>query len=109
MSAMTRKEPQFTWGPNQQDAFQSMKDRLCTAHVLAYPNFKLPFILSTDASRFASGAIFSQVQDGLERPVCYATRQTNKAEQAYATSELETLALVWATKHFRCYLHGRKL
>jgi len=85
-----------------------MKDRLCTAPVLAYPNFKLPFILSTDASQFSLGAILSQVQDGLERPIFYASRQPNKAERAYMTSELEMLALVWATKHFRCYLHGRK-
>jgi len=68
-----------------------MKDTLCTTPVLAYPNFKLPFILSTDASRFALGAILSQIQDGLERPICYVNRQRNKAEQAYTTSELEML------------------
>jgi hypothetical protein len=108
MTKLTRKEQPFTWESIQQEAFQKMKDRLCTAPVLAYPNVKLPFILSTDASQFSLGAILSQVQDGLEGPICYASRQTNKAERAYMTSELEMLALVWATKHFRCYLHGRK-
>jgi len=46
------------------------------------------------------------VQDGLGRPLAYASRQTNKSEQSYTTSELKILTLVWATKQFRCYLHG---
>ena len=74
-----------------------MKDKLCTAPVLAHPNFKLPFILTTDTSKFAVAAVLSQVQDGLERPVAFASRQTNTAEQNYTASELEILALVWAT------------
>jgi hypothetical protein len=108
LTELTRKNQEFAWGPNQQEAFQDMKHRLCSAPVLAYPNFKLPFILATDASRTALGAILAQVQDGVEKPVAYASRQTNRAERSYAASELEMLALVWATKHFRCYLYGRK-
>jgi hypothetical protein len=75
---------------------------------MAYPNFELPFILTTDASKIAVAAILSQVQDGLEGPIAYASRQMNKAEQAYSASEAEMLALVWATKYFRCYLYGKK-
>jgi hypothetical protein len=86
-----------------------MKDRLCTAPVLAYRNFAQPFNITTDASKMALGAILSQVQDGLEKPLAYASRQTNSAEQSHRTSELEMIALVWATKHFRCYLMGRKI
>jgi len=48
------------------------------------------------------------VQDGVERPIAYASRQMNKAEQAYSASESEMLVLVWATKFYRCYLHGKK-
>ena len=83
-----------------------MKEKLCAAPVLAYPNFKLPFILTTDASKIAVAPILSQVQDGVERPIAYASRQMNTVEQRYAASEAEMLALVWATKHFRCYLYG---
>jgi hypothetical protein len=76
--------------------------------VLAYTNFSLPFILTTDVSKTAVAAILSQIQDGVERAVAYASNQTNKAEQAYSASEAEMLALVWATKQFRCYLYGRQ-
>ena len=83
-----------------------MKSRLCFTPVLVNPNFKLPFILTTDASKVAVDAISSQVQDGIERLIAYASRQLNSAEQAYTTSEIEMLALVWTTKYFRCYLYG---
>jgi hypothetical protein len=85
-----------------------MKDRSCTTPVMTYPNFKLPFILTTDASKVAIGAIFSQVQHGQERPIGYASRQLNTAEQNYTVSEQELLALVWATRYFRYYLFGTR-
>jgi len=95
-------------GPTQQEAFERLKEKLCSAPVLVFPNFKLPFILTTDASVVAVGAILSQVQNGLERPIAYASRQLNIAERAYTVSEQEMLALVWATKQFRCYLFGKQ-
>jgi hypothetical protein len=57
-----------------------MKHRLTTTPVLSYPNFELPFILTTDASKIAVAAILSEVQDGIERTVAYASRQMNKSE-----------------------------
>jgi len=108
LTTLTRKDQKFEWGPSQREAFEGLKDKLCTTPVLAYPNFELPFILTTDASKLAVAAVLSQVQDGVERPIAYSSRQMNKAEQAYSASESEILALVWATKFFRCYLHGKK-
>jgi len=81
LTTLTRKDRQFTWGQQQQQDFHSMKDRLCTTPVLAYPNFDLPFILTADASKLAIAAILSQVQDGKERPIAYASRQLNTEEQ----------------------------
>ena len=108
LTMLTRKDQKFSWVPLQQQAFDSMKEKLCAAPVLAYANFKLPIVLTTDASKIAVAASLSQVQDRVERPIAYAGRQINTAEQRYAASEAEMLALVWATKHFRCYLYGNK-
>jgi hypothetical protein len=64
--------------------------------------------LTTDASTVGLDAVLSQVQKCIERPVSFASRQLNKAERAYSASELETLAVVWATKCYRCYLFGKR-
>jgi hypothetical protein len=79
LTQLTRKGQEFTRGLPQQEAFENLKEKLCTTPVLAYPNFELPFILTTDASKFAIAAILSQVQDGVERPLSHASRRLNIA------------------------------
>jgi len=74
LTILTRKNQEFTWVASQQHAFQSLNDKLCTTPVLAYPNFKLPFILTTDASNIAVAAILSRVQNGVERPISFSSR-----------------------------------
>jgi hypothetical protein len=85
-----------------------LKNKLSNTPVLAFPDFKVPFILTTDASSVGLGVVLSQVQGGIEKPISFASRQLNKSERAYSASELETLAVVWATKYYRCYLYGTR-
>jgi hypothetical protein len=75
---------------------------------LQHPDFSKEFILTTDASNQGLGAILSQGEIGKDLPVVYASRNLNKAEKKYTTSEKELLAIVWGVKHFRPYLYGRK-
>jgi hypothetical protein len=79
LTKLTRKGQEFSWGPSQQEAFEGLKQKLCTTPVLAYPNFKLSFIITTDASKTAIAAILSQVQGGIERPL--ALRATSSIQQ----------------------------
>ena len=64
----------FERTPEARDAFESLKLKLTSAPILAFPCFEEPFILYTDASQFAMGAVLAQVQDGKERAICYASR-----------------------------------
>ena len=93
----------------QQAAFERLKEALCSSQVLAYPDFSTQFILTTVGSRTAVAAILSQVQNGVERPITYASRQLNRAERNYGASELEFLTVTWAMKHYRCYIFGRQI
>ena len=77
-----------------------------TAPVLAFADFKKPFLLETDASIEGLGAVLSQEQDdGRYHPVAYASHGLKGGKLKYHSSKLEFLALKWAmTKQFREYL-----
>jgi hypothetical protein len=89
-------------------AFELSKELLMNDPILQYPDFEKPFILTTDASHYAIGAVLSQGPIGSDRPVCYASRTLTDSEINYSTIEKELLAIVWGTKYFRPYLYGRK-
>ena len=75
--------------------------------MLAYADFKAPFILHTDASREGLGAVLYQVQEGKHRVIAYASRSLSKSEKNYPVHKLEFLALEWAiTDKFHEYLYG---
>lgn len=89
-------------------SFETAKEILSNDPILKYPDFEKPFILTTDASNVALGAILSQGTPGKDLPIAYASRTLNESEQRYSTIEKELLAIVWATKYFRPYLYGQK-
>ena len=106
---LTKKDVPYSWSPAHQQAFERLKERLTAVPVLVYPNFTMPFLLETDASRDGLGAVLAQRQlDGTMRPIAYASRTIQGAEARYASSELEALGVVWATRHFRHYLFGHR-
>lgn len=88
--------------------FEDCKALLINDPILEYPDFSKEFNLTTDASNVAIGAVLSQGIIGKDKPIAFASRTLNNAEQNYSTIEKELLAIVWATKYFRPYLFGRK-
>jgi hypothetical protein len=100
------KQP-FTWTEEDQKAFETLRDRLVTPPILEYLNFNEKFLLFTDACDYGIGAVLSQLQNGEEHPIAYASRQLTKPEMKYCTTEKEALAIVYAIKHFKHYLLDR--
>ena len=96
----------FTWTSSCQAAFEDLKSRLVAPPILAYPNFQLQFLLYTDASDSAIGAVLSQMQEGQERVLAYWSRKLQKTERNYSTTEREALAVVSALKEFYPYVYG---
>ena len=102
---LTTKNSLFTWTTLCQETFDKLRKLLTSAPVLVYPDFRVPFILETDASIAGLGAVLAQKQaDGLVRPIAYASRTLQDHEKRYGITELEGLGVVWAVKHFRPYL-----
>lgn len=90
------------------EAFNLCKQILINSPVLRPPDFSKEFILTTDASNVAIGAVLSQGDPNSDHPVAYASRTLNETETKYSTIEKELLAIVWATNYFRPYLYGKK-
>ena len=107
LNYLTRKDVVFNWTAECEAAFQKMKGLFVKPPVLDYPNFDEEniFKLHTDASGYGLGAVLSNMND---RPIAFTSKMLNKAEKNYSTIEKELLAMVWAIRHFRSYLHGRK-
>ena len=104
---LTRKGVPYEWKEPQEAAFNKLKEFFTNAPLLEYPDFSKPFIVCTDASATAVGAILSQGVIGNEKPVAYASKALTKSELAYSVIEKEFYAIVWACTHFRPYLYGR--
>ncbi|WVZ80417.1 LOW QUALITY PROTEIN: hypothetical protein U9M48_027890 [Paspalum notatum var. saurae] len=102
MTSLTKKNAKYTWSPNCEEAFQSLKKSLTTAPVLAQPDVMKPFDVYCDASGNGLGCVL--MQEG--RVVAYASRQLRKHEANYPTHDLELAAVVHALKIWRHYLLG---
>ena len=100
------------WTTECDGAFQDLKTALTTSPVLGYADYRQPFIVETDASLRGLGAVLSQMQEGQQRVIAYASRTlrpTEKNMKNYSSMKLELLALKWAvTEKFRGYLLGSK-
>lgn len=108
MTQCLKKGSKITLNENYVECFEKCKTLLINDPILQYPDFSKEFILTTDASNFAIGAVLSQGVIGADKPISFASRTLNTSEINYSTIEKELLAIVWATKYFRPYLFGRK-
>nr|GFB88163.1 putative reverse transcriptase domain-containing protein [Tanacetum cinerariifolium] len=92
----------FEWGDKQEAAFQLLKQKLCSAPILALPKGSKDFIVYSDASNKGLGAVLMQ----REKVISYASLQLKIHEKNYTTHDLELGAVVFALKIWRHYLYG---
>ena len=98
----------WVWNTKKQTSFQHLKDSLVSAPVLGYPDFKLQYILDTDARAVWVGAVLSQAQEGEERVIAYYSKTLASPDQNCCITHWELLTVVKTVKHFRPYLYGTK-
>ena len=107
LHSLTDNGKKFQWAADCQRAFNHLKEALCTTPVLKFSKPDVPFILNTDASLTGIGAVLSQVIDGQEYVLGYASCTLSKTERNYCTTRRELLAVKHFVQHFRPYLYGR--
>ena len=102
LTRLTRKVVVFRWGPEQQAAFETLRQRLCEAPILALPEGMEDFVVYCDAS--IAGLVAVLMQRG--HVIAYTSRQPKPHEANYPTHDLELGAVVFALKIWRHYLYG---
>ena len=107
LTNLTKKSVRFRWSEDCETAFEELKLRLVSAPVLGMPNDNDKFVLDTDASDVAIGAVLSQMQDGKKRVIAYTSRRLSVRERNYCITRRELLAVVHFVKYFKAYLLGR--
>lgn len=107
---LLHKDSKWCWTTEHDNAFNKIKQLLASDKVLAHFNPQATLILTVDASSNGLGAILSQIDDsGEERPISFASRTLNKAEQRYAQIQKEATAIIFGVRRFHQYLYGRSV
>ncbi|GJW88763.1 putative reverse transcriptase domain-containing protein [Tanacetum coccineum] len=104
MTKLTQKKVKFDWGDKAETTFQLIKQKLCSAPILALPEGSEDFIVYCNASIKGLGDVLMQ----REKVIAYASRQLKIHEKNYTTHDLELKAVVFALKIWRHYLYGTK-
>ena len=90
---LNRKGRSFNWEKEQQDSFEEIKCRLIKPPVLHMPNKTGRFHLYSDTSKFATGSVLYQVQNGKPKLIAYMSKRLPEATKSYSITELELCGL----------------
>ncbi|GJZ64061.1 putative reverse transcriptase domain-containing protein [Tanacetum coccineum] len=101
---LTQKNKKFEWDADEDEAFQKIKQDLCTTPILALLEGPDDFVVYCHASLKGYGVVLMQ-QD---KVIAYASRQLKTHEENYTTHDLELGAVVFALRLLRHYLYGTK-
>ncbi|GJY62196.1 putative reverse transcriptase domain-containing protein, partial [Tanacetum coccineum] len=104
LTILTHKCKTFDWGEEHELTFQTLKDKLCNAPVLALLDGPKDFMVYCDASGIGLGYVLMQ----RGRVIAYASRQLKSHEKNYTTYDLELGVVVFALKIWGHYLYGTK-
>nr|GEX30344.1 putative reverse transcriptase domain-containing protein [Tanacetum cinerariifolium] len=104
MTKLTQKGIKFDWGEKEESAFQLIKQKLCSAPILALPKGSEDFVVYCDVSHKGLGDVLMQ----REKVIANASRQQKVHKQNYTTHDLELGSVVFTLKMWRRYLYGTK-
>ncbi|THH07173.1 hypothetical protein EW145_g3557 [Phellinidium pouzarii] len=107
LNLLKKKDQAWTWGKEQQQAFDELKQRFCDEPVIVIPNPKRELRIEADASDYATGAVLSmKCEDDKWRPCAYLSKSLNDVERNYDIHDKELLAIIRALEAWRHHLEG---
>nr|GEW88966.1 putative reverse transcriptase domain-containing protein [Tanacetum cinerariifolium] len=104
LTKLTQKDKKYDWGKEEEEAFQTLKQKLCSAPILALPEGTKDFMVYCDASLKGFGTVLMH----REKVIAYASRQLKVHEENYTTHDLELGVVVLTLRLWKHYLYGKK-
>ncbi|KAI3701816.1 hypothetical protein L6452_27177 [Arctium lappa] len=104
LTTLTKKSVKFEWGTKQEEAFQTLKEKLSSTPVLSLSDGTEDFVVYSDASKMGLGCVLMQ----RGKVIAYASCQLKEHEKKYPTHDMELAEVVFALKIWRHYLYGTK-
>ena len=106
---LLEKDAKFNFDKACMTTFEEIKNKLIEAPIVFAPNWGEPFKIMCDVSDFAVGAVLGQRRENIFRPIYYASKALNEAQESYTTTKKEMLVVVYSCDKFRPYILGSKV
>ena len=107
LNDLLKKDKKFEWTNNCQKAFDELKHRFTEEPVLMMPDQTKPFQIETDASKYATGAVLTQLDSNGDRhPILFISNTFSPTERNYEIYDQELLAIIRALDEWRHYIQG---
>ena len=103
---LTKKNTTWKWESSEDAAFQALKKELTQAPILVLPKPELPYVVITDASAYALGAVLMQDHGRGNQPIAFASRRLTTTEAKEGAYNRELAAMAWGLAQWRHYLEG---
>ena len=101
LNDLLKKDQKFEWTEECQRAFDDLKKRFTEEPVLMMPDQTRPFQIKTDASKYATGAVLTQLDSNGDRhPISFISKTFSPAEQNYKLYDRELLAIIQALEEW---------
>ena len=106
LTELLKKDVNFKWTENENSAFEQLKNSITSAPILISPDPNKPYVVTTDASGFATGGILQQDHGNGLQPIAFMSHKMNAAERNYPVHEQELLAVIHALREWKHYVQG---
>jgi hypothetical protein len=107
LNDLLKKDQKFEWTNDCQIAFDELKKCFTEEPVLMMPDHSRPFQIETDASKYATGAVLTQLDSNGDRhPISFISKTLSPTERNYEIYDRELLAIIRALEEWRHYIQG---
>ena len=108
LNALLQKNASFEWTEAEENSFQMLKQDIVNALSLTHYDPSKQLVLATDASPYGTGAVLSQIEDGVEKPIAFASKTLTTTQKRYSQLDREGLGVIFGISKFHKFLYGRK-